>query len=360
MRIGIVGGGINGVCIAWEAAGRGHTVTLLERDRLIGQTSSASSKLLHGGLRYLELGDFRLVREALREREWWISHAGGDLAWLLDFYLPIYRDSRRNRLWVGAGLWLYDLLAGRLAHERHRWLDRESLLAAVPSLDERGLVGGFAFVDGQMNDLALGRWVAERAVEAGASLVEHCEVTRVAVDGSVCLRDDRRLRFDRVANVAGPWAKSLLENSGIPPSVDLNLVRGSHLVLNRPQRVGLMLEHPEDRRAFFVLPHGQNTLLGTTEVIQTLDQPVECSEAEKDYLLAGYNRYLRDSVSGSDIVRAFSGLRPLVREERSASKTSRQYVIERTGALFNVWGGKWTTSRSLARRVIDAIEKSAP
>jgi glycerol-3-phosphate dehydrogenase len=359
MKIGVIGGGINGVCVAWEAASRGHAVTLFERDRLMAHTSSASSKLLHGGLRYLELGEFALVGEALHEREWWLAHAGRDLAWPLDICLPIYRDSRRKRFWVGAGLWLYDRLAGQQAHARRRWLRKDALLASVPELASHGLLGGFTFIDGQMNDSELGRWAARKASEAGAELIEESDVERVSTDGTICLGDEARLHFDCVVNVCGPWARSLLERSGIPTDLDLSLVRGSHLLLDRPQAVGLMLEHPWDRRMFFVLPHGGQTLIGTTEVVQTLDQPVVCSKEEREYLLAGVNRYFRDSVAERDILRAFSGLRPLVRTDRSASRTSRQYVIERNGSLLSVFGGKWTTSRSLARRVVDVIESPA-
>jgi len=270
MDIGIVGGGINGLCCAWELAKQGHQVQLYERDRLMNATSRASSKLLHGGLRYLENREFRLVCEALRERDTWIRRVP-ELARPLRLVMPIYKASRRPSWMISAGLFVYDHLAGKSILPKAQRLSAEEILRRDPSLDSRGLVGGLEFSDGRMDDYALGQWVAEQARRLGAAVAENSEVETIAGDGCITTADGETRRYDRVLNIAGPWAHRLLDKSGIRIPYQLDLVRGSHLVLAQPCSQACLLEVPDERRIFFVLPWKGRTLLGTTEVRQTLD-----------------------------------------------------------------------------------------
>jgi len=166
MTVGVVGGGINGVMSAWALARRGCQVTLFERGELMGETSSSSTKLLHGGIRYLETGQFALVREALRERRWWLDRAP-HLAHPLRMLIPVYTRSRRGRWKVRCGLALYDLLAGVARLGPTSWLDPGEVRTKLPSLNPRGLRGAYAFFDAQMDDRALGLWAAQQAAQAG-------------------------------------------------------------------------------------------------------------------------------------------------------------------------------------------------
>lgn len=352
MKVGIVGGGINGLCCAWHLARQGHEVTLHERHRLMQATSRSSSKLLHGGLRYLENGEFRLVREALRERDAWLRRAP-ELTRPLRIVMPIYRSSRRRRFVVGTGLFLYDRLAGKSILPGARWRSATDILAADPGLQAHGLSGGYEFSDGLMDDYALGLWVADQAAAAGAEIVESSQVSRLDVDGNVVTADGTRTMFDRVLNVAGPWAAHLLEQNGLPAPYALDLVRGSHIVLDQPCRQAYLLEVPGERRIFFVLPWKDRTLVGTTEVRQRLDECVECSDAEHDYLLNAFQHYWPGS--SPRVTETFAGVRPLLRSKADPNRATREYAIHRTGKVVTVFGGKWTTAMALAGKVEAAL-----
>lgn len=355
LRVAVVGGGINGIMAAWAAAQAGHAVTLFERGQLMGETSSASTKLLHGGLRYLEHGHFGLVREALRERSWWIRFAP-DLAHPLGLILPIYADSRRSRAKIKLGLLAYDALAGRLRLGRHRWLVASELAGLAPSLKTQGLRGGYVFFDGQMDDHALGLRAAEAARAQGVEVVEQVSIEAVDTSGRLWVEGEWQA-YDRLVNVAGPWAEQLLCRSGVKSDTTLQLVRGSHIFLADEIKHAFLVEVPGEGRICFVLPYKGKTLVGTTEVEHdlTADRRPECSEAEAHYLLNVYNRYFGTRKQLDDIEGSFAGVRPLVRSRSSASDTSREYRIERQGKLITVWGGKWTTSRALAAKLVQQL-----
>lgn len=348
-RVAIIGGGINGLCTAWALSREGHPVELFERAELVGQTSRASTKLLHGGLRYLENGEFRLVREALRERQWWLATVPA-LTRPLQLLLPVYRTGSRSRWKLKLGLSLYDRLAGAGNLGRHQWHDVQTLATMAPDLKPRGLLGAFTFYDGQMDDYRLGLWVAEQTQKAGARL--HCreEVLGIGTDGGVTT-PHRTDYFDVVVNAAGPWAEQLLQRSGIQPRHHLDLIRGSHLLVERQTSCGYLLEAPQDHRPFFVLPYQGKTLLGTTEERQTLGDGVHCTDEECCYLTEAYNTYFRRPLRSPEIVGRFAGIRPLIRSASNPQKATREYAVERHGRVVTVFGGKWTTARALGERV---------
>lgn len=359
MRVAVVGGGINGVMTAWRLRERGHAVELFERDTLMSATSSASSKLLHGGLRYLEQGDVRLVREGLRERAWWLANAPG-LCHPIELVLPVYRDSPHGRAALSLALTAYDALAGRATLGRHHWYGAARLPAAATSLRPDRLRGVFTYVDAQMaDDAELGRWAADRARDAGVRIREHAPVRWIAPNGELEVAGDVH-HFDVIANVTGPWARALLDASGIPTRTRLDLVRGSHIVVDRPIVSGFALQLPLDGRLVFALPYRERTLIGTTEVRQPLDAPIQCSLAERDYLLGAYNAFFRDPITAQDVRSTFAGLRPLVHRGRPAHAQRRGERIERAGRVVTVFGGKWTGSRALGERVARLVERIRP
>jgi glycerol-3-phosphate dehydrogenase len=352
IRVGIVGGGINGLCCAWRLAKHGYQVTLFERGLLMGATSRASSKLLHGGLRYLENGELRLVREALRERDAWLRRVPAHTH-PVRLVMPLYRDGRRSATAVAVGLALYRLLAGSDSLPGARWRSAKDLCVADPKLKPAGLRGGFEFSDGQMDDFALGLWVAEQARACGAELREGTGVVGVTQDGHIRLRDGGVESFDRIVNVAGPWAERLLEQSGLSSSVHLDLVRGSHIEIEAACPQAYLLEVPGERRIFFVLPWKGRTLVGTTEVRQSLDDPVECSPQEEAYLLSAYRHYFPDV--SAIVCGRFAGLRPLLRSAEDPTRATREYALQRTERLITVFGGKWTTAVALAAKVEEML-----
>ncbi|MCU1232016.1 MAG: dependent oxidoreductase [Acidobacteria bacterium] len=362
MRIAVIGGGINGAGIAWELARRDYEVALFEKGEAGRQTSSATTKMIHGGLRYLEHFHVGLVREALHERGWLLSHLP-QLVTPIEILLPIYDDSPRRRVTIALGLTLYDLLAGRGNVGHHRALSAAEIAENAPLVRD-GLRGGFRFYDAQVDDYALVRLVLSSAIAEGAIVREQTQVTSLVRDGDgwiVGTNHGDTTKFDMIVNAAGPWMNELLAANGIVSRYKLSLVRGSHLILDRAVGTkGMLLQSNADRRVFFVLPWKGTTLVGTTEVVQR--EPVDrvhASDEEIDYLINRFNRYIVDPITRADVAETFSGVRPLVGRSTNPSAIGREYRLERHGNVINVFGGKMTTFMALARRVAMRVDNYA-
>jgi glycerol-3-phosphate dehydrogenase len=375
VRIAVVGGGINGLGVAWELARRDYDVTLLEKGLCGAQTSASTTKLIHGGIRYLERGHVGLVREALHERAWLLEHVP-ELVHKLEFLLPVYDDSPRMRATLSLGLTLYDALAGRANIARHQKISADDIAAAAPLTRDR-LRGGFRYWDAQTDDFALARAVRASAIRDRAVVRENTRVNSLVRDGSQWIvttvecagyagavgaaawpPHSTEERFDFVVNAAGPWMNELLAANGIRSRYLLSLVRGSHIVLRqRVAEVAFLLQSLTDRRVFFVLPWKGTTLVGTTEVLQTGPMNgVAASEEEIDYLIARFNRYFVTPIARGDVASTFAGVRPLVGRATNPSAIGREYRIERRGNLINIFGGKMTTFLSLARKVAMRVD----
>jgi glycerol-3-phosphate dehydrogenase len=362
-RVAVVGGGINGLCIAWELARRGWSVSLFEQNRCLAQTSSSSTKLLHGGLRYLEQGHLALVAESLRERTRWLRDAPQHCHWL-PLLLPIYKQQCRPGWQWRVGLGLYDGLALGQLPGSARWLKPDRVRQLHPQLQSDELLGAWQFWDGQMDEQALGGWVLDQAQRAGVDIHEGCDVREVTTKGELTVQTSvsgitSNYAFAWVVNACGPWAVDLLERSEIPSSVQLDLVRGSHLLvppspaLALPKQ-GLFVEVPSSRRIAFLLPYKGELLVGTTEESQRLNEPLEVSAAEQKQLLGVVEHYLPDWLPiAQQQGRWFSGLRPIVRSRADLSSASREADVQRDGRLLSVFGGKWTTARSLAEQLVN-------
>jgi len=361
-HVGVIGGGINGLCISWELARRGWAVELFERGRCLQQTSSASTKLLHGGLRYIEQCHLALVAESLRERARWLSDVPEHAHWL-SLLLPIYRQQRRPPWQWRAGLGLYDGLALGQLPGFARWLSPQQLLEIYPELPIKDLKGGWQFWDGQMDDQELGRWVQQQAIQVGVVIHEGHEVTELNPAGLISIsaagqepRHHER-RFDWVVNVCGPWAGQLLARSGIDTDVRLDLVRGTHLLVPPPPGQllpshGLFVEVPVSQRIAFLLPYQGQLLVGTTEEMQHLADPIEPSQQERGLLLQLVKMHLPSwEPHARDQGSWFSGLRPIVHSTADVSQASRDAVFRRDQCVISVFGGKWTTARALAERL---------
>jgi glycerol-3-phosphate dehydrogenase len=298
------------------------------------------------------------VRESLRDRAWLLEHLPS-LVRPIEILLPVYDDSPRGRFILRAGLTLYDLLAGRTNIARHKALRAEELMARVP-LTSAGLRGGFSFHDAQVDDHALARLVAASAASDGATIREQTPVASLRPDGKewIVATAGGEQRFDFVVNAAGPWMNAFLEENHLRSRYRLSLVRGSHLVLkHRVADAGMLLQSLNDRRVFFVLPWKGTTLVGTTEVMHDGSlEHVTASDAEIDYLITRYNRYLRDPIGRDDVASTFAGVRPLVGRALNTSAIDRDYRLERRDNLLNVFGGKMTTFRSMAEKAAMRVD----
>ena len=352
-RVAVVGGGINGAGSAWELTRRGYDVTLFDKGVCGAQTSSRTTKMIHGGLRYLERLHVGLVRESLRDRAWLLEHLP-ELVKPVEILLPVYEDSPRSRPMIRAGLTLYDLLAGRRNIRRHRSWTASDLLECAP-LRSDGLRGGFSYWDAQVDDYQLVRTVVRSAVRDGMALREQTAVSSMQPEGKRWLLTtaEGTEAFDLIVNAAGPWMTTLLAANKMRARYVLTLVRGSHVVLrNRVSAAGVLLQSVDDQRIFFVLPWKGTTLVGTTEVLhrRSLDD-VQAGAEEIDYLIERFNRYFTSPISRSDVASSFAGIRPLVGRASNPSAIGRDYRIVREGSVVNIFGGKLTTFMSLSRKV---------
>jgi glycerol-3-phosphate dehydrogenase len=365
----IIGGGINGAGIARDAAGRGLTVYLVEQDDLASHTSSASTKLIHGGLRYLEQGELRLVRESLAERERLLAIAPHIIK-PLRFVLP-YVDGLRPRWLLRLGLFVYDHAGGR---ERLAASSGTRLAGSVLGEPLRPeLTDGFEYSDCWVEDSRLVVLNAMDAAERGATILTRTKVTHAqSTDGVWMVRCQQQgkeitLRARALVNATGAWVNELLGLLAVQPRQRLRLVKGSHLVLRR-QFAGdhaYLLQSP-DRRVIFAIPFEQDyTLLGTTDVPFHGDpSAVSIDDSERDYLLACANRFFRRSITLGDIVSSYSGVRPLFDDGSSekAQQVSRDYHLELQHApdgapVLTVYGGKITTYRRLAEAAMSLLQR---
>ncbi|TMQ47124.1 MAG: glycerol-3-phosphate dehydrogenase/oxidase [Candidatus Eisenbacteria bacterium] len=361
----VVGGGIQGAAVARDAAMRGLRVLLLERGDLASGTSSRSSKLIHGGIRYLETGQFGLVREALRERAILLRLAS-EFVRPLPFLIPHYRREGRPRFLVRAGLALYAALAGHHALARHRTLDATEARALEPELRPEGLLGASLYWDAQMDDALLCVSVAVDAERAGATIRTYAAVVGLEVRGSswrarfhdVDSGEERIEEARCVVNAAGPWAEAIRGLVRAAPGVGLRRTRGTHVVVpSLTREKALLLTAHRDGRAFFVLPWGEHSLIGTTDVDDsTPPERVAPDAGDVRYLLEEAARALPRLRGDARPLRAFAGLRSLA--QGSAIRpwaNSREHRIVEEGTMLTLIGGKYTTHRSLAERVVDRV-----
>jgi glycerol-3-phosphate dehydrogenase len=369
----IIGGGITGAGIAREAALRGLDTALVDGGDFGSGTSSRSSRLVHGGLRYLEHRRIGLVAESLRERGILLKLAP-NLVRPIEFILPIYRGDRVPGWKTHLGLYLYDWLAGRGNVRRHVRLGKRALKQVEPLLRDRGLRGGASYMDAQCDDARLTLAVIRAAAAAGARVANYNRVTGLLrgknrIMGAQ-LRDvlgdrDHEVRARLVVNAAGPWIDLIrrMEEQNTPPI--LRPTKGSHVQVPRARignRHAILFNSPIDKRTLFVLPWTEWTYIGTTD-IDTTETPetVQPSEAEVVYLLRSANALFPEArLAPEDVVTSWAGIRPLLAENASVppSNVSREHRIL-TGSLgmITIAGGKLTTFRKMGEEVVDTVVK---
>ncbi|SAL52233.1 glycerol-3-phosphate dehydrogenase [Caballeronia humi] len=366
----VVGGGINGAGIARDAAGRGLSVLLCEQDDLASHTSSASTKLIHGGLRYLEYGEFKLVRKALQEREV-LLHAAPHIMWPLRFVMP-HMPNLRPAWMIRAGLFLYDHLARRELLPGSRGIDMRRHPAGAPLVDS--IRRGFVYSDGWVDDARLVALNALDAHEHGATIRTRTRLVgaeRVSGEWRATLADEAghttEVRARSIANAAGPWVGDLLKGAlgSTRTRHSVRLVKGSHIVTKRlfDHDHAYIFQNP-DKRIIFAIPYeGDYTLIGTTDIEYGGDAAkVEISADEIQYLCDSINRYFKHHIGPADVCWTYSGVRPLLEDEsaENASAVTRDYLLEldapaNDAPLLSVFGGKITTFRKLAEEAVDKL-----
>ncbi len=369
----VIGGGATGLGAALDAAARGHRVALVEQSDFAKGTSGRSTKLVHGGVRYLAQGDVKLVREALHERGL-LTRNAPHLVHDFAFVIPAY--TRCDRLFYAAGLKLYDALAGRLSLGSSRLLNKKETLARLPTAAPAGLVGGVLYHDGQFDDARLAIDLARTAGARGATLVNHCRCAALLKDADGLVSGARvideqtgreaEVHARVVINATGVFVDSLRrldEPSGRPV---VAVSQGVHLVLPRrflPGDSALMVPKTADGRVLFAVPWHDRVVVGTTDTPRCHAElePRALAE-ERDFILEHARKYLTHAPTPDDVLSVFAGLRPLVDSGAAAStaKLSREHVIlvARSG-LVTITGGKWTTYRRMAEDVVNQAEQVA-
>ena len=366
----IIGGGITGAGIARDAALRGFRTAVVDKADFGAGTSSHSSRLIHGGIRYLEQGAFHLVFEASRERRVLLTIAP-HLVRPLAFLFPVYRGARVPAWKLRAGMWLYDLLASFRNVRWHRWLRAKQVRRVEPGLKDRGLVGAALYYDAQTDDARLVIATLRSATRAGALAANYVETTallkpdgrvRGAVVRDVLTGQTATIRANVVVNATGPWSDQLrkLDDPQSPPI--LRLTKGAHVTVPR-RRIGnehaVTLFSQVDGRVMFVLPWGDLSYIGTTDTdADASPDGLRITPADVTYLLRSANAAFPDAhLASNDVVSAWVGLRPLLREDHTnPSQVSREHkVFESEHGLITIAGGKLTTYRVMARDVVDRV-----
>jgi len=372
----VIGGGINGAAVARDASGRGFSVMLAEAEDYASATSSASSKLIHGGLRYLENYEFSLVRESLHERETMLKIAP-HLCFPLRFLVPITRTQKRPAFVVRIGLMLYDFLSGAQLLARSGALSKDQL-GALPRLKKDNLTAVLHYRDCWVDDARLVLSTLLDARNRGADILNYRRVENITVTAQgyridLDERGTKRCVYARnIVNAAGPWANEVLDATTGPfPRSNLRLVRGSHIVLKMPDPA----EHDaytlqsRDGRVIFTLPwlNSRFLIIGTTDAPQKEGpRQAKCSDEERDYLLKAYNRYFTHPeapASARDVVWTWAGVRPLIDDgEDNPSKVTRESRLavqkSASGAFLTIYGGKLTTHRKLGEEVMEELAKT--
>lgn len=370
----VIGGGATGAGIALDAATRGLKTALVERDDFSSGTSSKSTKLIHGGVRYLEqavlkfdTSQFNLVRDALRERSTLLKIAP-HLAHPLPILTPLY--NRIDVPYYRTGLKLYDRLAGRATLHKSYFVGTKEAMQKFPMLKSENLRGGVIYYDGQFDDSRMNIAIALTAIEHGAKVANHIEVTGLVrhktklVGARVKDRmtnEEWEIKARAIVNATGPFSDAIrkMDNPKMAPM--LTASSGTHIMLGpefSPPQTGLLIPKTEDGRVLFLLPWLGHTLVGTTDnPAKIVDQP-KPDKDDVDYILRQLERYFTLKVKKSDILAVWTGLRPLVSDPRAVdtARLSRDHIIQISDSgLITIAGGKWTTYRKMAEDTVDQV-----
>ena len=353
----IIGGGINGAGIARDAAGRGLSVCLADKGEIGGATSSWSTKLIHGGLRYLENYEFKLVRESLMERE--IVHKiAKPISKPIPFIIP-YVDKIRPAWLIKIGLFLYDNLGGKSIIPKSKTLN---LRKELPNILQEKYKTGFQYFDIQIDDKKLTKLNVKDAKRNKAKILEYNKVKKAEIIDNkwiIHLQNGKKIASKVLINASGPWINETLhKNIKIKSKKKIRLVKGSHIITKKlyKEDVAFTFQN-KDKRIIFVIPYkGKFSLIGTTEVEVKSPENTEISKSEIRYLINSVNEYLKKEISTKDIVDTYSGIRPLIEDFNTATKVTRDYVFDlniiKNLPLLNIYGGKLTTYRKLSEKVL--------
>lgn len=369
----IIGGGATGLGVAVDAASRGFSTILIEANDFAKGTSSRSTKLVHGGVRYLEQGNLKLVREALKERGWLLENAS-QVTKKLGFIIPAF--SFVQKIYYGSGLKFYDILSRKLSLGATKILSKKTTQNFLPGINQKNLRGGVMYYDGQFDDARLAINLANTAAKHGAVLLNYCEAISLLKkkikpkdkQAKVCgvvafdaISDKTfEIKSKTVINATGVFADDIMQMDNDNANEIITPSQGIHLVVDKkffPGEHALMIPKTDDKRVLFAVPWHNKVVIGTTdtEIEDISDEPIPLQQ-EIDFVLKHANRYLKQNISINDVTSMYAGLRPLVRTKgvTNTSLLSRDHVIIVSHSnLITITGGKWTTYRRMAEDAVN-------
>ena len=363
----ILGAGINGSGIARELSLSGKKVTVIDKSTIGSGTSSKSSRLIHGGLRYLETMQFKLVHEALLDRQELLK-IYPDLVQMKSFYIPIYKPSPRPAWMIWIGLKFYDILSSRRRQHQSRIIKRTNFPIHAASFKKEGLKAVFHYYDAKTNDLKLTQRVAQDAIDNGASVHENTIINSISDKNDVFIVKTDKGDFESsiLLNATGPWIDEVNRKFDFPANFSIRKISGIHITLDGLLTQDLMFMQTKQKRIFFVIPEPENnqTVIGTTEREETSHiDDITINEDDINYLIENINNYLTPGfqILRQNVKDSWIGVRPLVAEAENPTNLSREYELDihkfGDATLINVFGGKLTTYLSLARKVRKKIYK---
>lgn len=362
----VIGGGATGLGIAVDAANRGFKVLLLEKHDFAKGTSSRSTKLVHGGVRYLAQGNIKLVVEALRERGFLLKNAP-HLTRVQQFIIPAY--SQWQKWFYGVGLTVYDMLSNKLSLGKPKILGKKSMIMAMPSILKKKLKGGISYMDGQFDDSRLAIALAQTASDLGASMLNYCGVVNLLKENDKVIGvealdeitgETYHIKSKSVINATGVFVDQIIEMDENETPAMVMPSQGVHLVVDKkffPGRGALMIPKTTDGRVLFALPWHDAVVIGTTDTALNMisEEPVALEE-EIEFILLNFNQYNEIKITREDILSVFAGLRPLVKTSNTGSTAfaSRDHtIIVSKSNLITITGGKWTTYRKMAKDAVN-------
>ncbi|MCF6340429.1 MAG: glycerol-3-phosphate dehydrogenase/oxidase [Sulfurimonas sp.] len=356
----IIGAGINGCAIAKEISQTNKSVLLIDKGSIGGGTSSKSSRLIHGGLRYLEQFNLSLVKESLHDRRYLIKNYP-QLVKLVPFYIPIYKNTPRPWWIIKIGLSVYDLLSGYEAP--HKNISIEEFKNIFPNINTKELCHVFKYFDGHTNDLELTKLIATQAQDSGVEILQDSKIKTLFIDDKKIILNinSNEINTNTLINASGAWIDEVNNHFSLPSNYSIAKVSGIHIVLPSLVVSEHLFLQTDAKRVFFMIPDNGKTIIGTTERVETVDiDNIKINQEEIAYLIKMSNKYLKKHISADDIAYSYIGTRSLIHAKENPTDMSREYKLDlhniRNSKVLHIFGGKLTTFYSLSKKVVNLLK----
>lgn len=353
----IIGAGINGCSIAKEISQTNKSVLLIDKGSIGCGTSSKSSRLIHGGLRYLEQFSFSLVKESLQDRRYLIKNYP-QLVKLVPFYIPIYKNTPRPWWIIKIGLTIYDLLSGYEAP--HKNISIEEFKSIFPNINTQELCHVYKYFDGHTNDLELTRFVASQAQDNGVEILQNSKIKSLSINDEIITLNinDNEVKTSTLINASGSWIDEVNNHFLLPSNYSIAKVSGIHIVIPYLVVSEHLFLQTDAKRIFFMIPDNGQTIIGTTERVETVDTDnIKINQEDINYLIKMSNNYLKKPISSNDIAHSYIGTRPLIHSKKNPTDMSREYKLDLhkigKNMVLHIFGGKLTTFHSLSQKALN-------